>query len=82
MNGYIVVAVCNFDDVIWLVTLDRKTAMKEARRVAKKPELRFEVTRQATDTEFLFARVYSFSRGKLQEIVAEYGPGGKRMKAS
>jgi hypothetical protein len=79
MNGYLVLAVCNFDDVVVLITANKKAALGRAKQIAERPELRFKANSlQPNDTAFLWARVFRFERGRVVKLVAEYERGGAR----
>ena len=80
---FIVVAVCNFDDVILGAWHNLSVAVREAKRCDKNPELRFRADHQATDTEYLWAVVYR-ATGKVLEKVwtSEPPPAKKKAKQS
>lgn len=73
-TGYIVVGVCNFDDVLLGLyeptEAGKRAARALARRVALRPDLRF-VGHQASDTELLLTKVY-YAKGREFDHVAQY----------
>ncbi|KKN07725.1 hypothetical protein LCGC14_1064030 [marine sediment metagenome] len=77
---YIPVAVCNFDDVILGAFGTQVDADKIARKVARKPDLRFTKSHQATDTEFLWCRTYRCMGEHVEQVGEDFEPGGKRAK--
>ena len=64
-EAYIVLAVCNFDDVMMGVYATLAEAKRRARQVFKNPDLIFE-SPQPNDTGFICTRVY---KGKGTEFV-------------
>ena len=81
MNAYVVIAVCNFDDVLMGVyehdAKGREMARRRAMAVAKCPELRRKATQQANDTEFLHALVYEVTQGTKFEMIMDFEPEAK-----
>jgi hypothetical protein len=77
-RAFIVVAVCNFDDVLVGHYLGNahgyKLAIARARNVARNPALRFRAKQQANDTEFLFSRVYAVTGSTRFKQVGEFAP--------
>lgn len=81
----LVIAVCNFDDVLcgaFPPTADGiKQAQLKAKRIAKDPDLRFKNVNQAADTEFIFARVLRLNGEDTPIEMACFDPGSKAKKA-
>jgi hypothetical protein len=84
VTGYIVVAVCNFDDVLVGAyeagPKGKALALRRARAVALKPSLCFAATHQANDTELLFTRVYRIVGHTRFHQVAEFDLDGDQVE--
>ncbi len=80
MKGYIVLARCNFDDVVvGLYSSDAKglnAALRRATAVVKRPSLRYQYD-QANDTAFICCTIFLACGAKMKEVhKVEKGDGG------
>jgi hypothetical protein len=83
---YVVVAVCNFDDVMLGCFMPTKDGLQEAtflaEAVALDPSIRLQARHQARDTDMLYSRIYKCNKGTKFIIVADYEMGDGERKAA